>query len=639
MAFAKAPRLGGDDNIFANRGGKETVLLCIVVAFWCKSVTVRSGATSKTNDMKGDSRITCKGKISSDKCEEFVKVTRKALADISNVGGKTLRIPTPCGSSTKISVRPARVLDNSLKIHTKEHEIKRTSKVGNNRIYKTGQKFIDNKILSLGTTAGGTRKSLPVVKRTSLTDQSLNKENVSSSLDSKQLGQGPASKVSNKAIPQLSSGRYSWKTRTSVGSILSDRNSQNKNNVCIARKSVKKTVKTSRRNSSAPKKPPVVRSKSRSISSTPSEEAASALPLPEKVETKGLKEDTQGESPSYDKAGPTTKVLDVTDKPKPERRKSFTSLLVSGSKFDEKNGDTAQPEKLPSIDDESNELEVAEYVEDIYQFYWVAEALNPAIGCYLSAQTEVTPILRGIMISRLMEVHLTFHLMHETLFLTMDLLDRYLSQVTIKKNELQLVGVTALLLASKYEDYWHPRIEDLISISPYTRDQILGMERIMLKQLNFRLNAPTPYVFMLRFLKAAQSNKKLEQLAFYLIELTLVEYEALKFKPSLKPSLLCTSAVYVARCTVHLTPAWTSLLKKHTHYNVQEMRECSDMISKFHKAAKTGKLTVVYEKYMNPDRSNVAVLTPLDKLPRAKLIQRRERHVPSRWKELAVRRK
>lgn len=33
----------------------------------------------------------------------------------------------------------------------------------------------------------------------------------------------------------------------------------------------------------------------------------------------------------------------------------------------------------------------------------------------------------------------------------------------------------------------------------------------MLKQLKFRLNAPTPYVFMLRFLKAAQSNKKVRE--------------------------------------------------------------------------------------------------------------------------------
>ena len=63
--------------------------------------------------------------------------------------------------------------------------------------------------------------------------------------------------------------------------------------------------------------------------------------------------------------------------------------------------------------------------------------------------------------------------MHETLYLTMNLLDRYLSQVPVQKNEMQLIGLTALLLASKYEDYWHPRVSDtnpesqILSSTPY----------------------------------------------------------------------------------------------------------------------------------------------------------------------------
>jgi len=48
--------------------------------------------------------------------------------------------------------------------------------------------------------------------------------------------------------------------------------------------------------------------------------------------------------------------------------------------------------------------------------------------------------------------------MPETLYLTITLLDQYLSLVTIKKTDMQLVGLTALLLASKYEDFWHPRV-------------------------------------------------------------------------------------------------------------------------------------------------------------------------------------
>ncbi|KAJ4879369.1 cyclin b3 [Raphanus sativus] len=644
MAFAKAPRLSNDD-IFGNRAvnrsfkfysdNQKTDPACKVgvanktrVPLRKKSVTISSGATSNTNKTKKEnSRITGQEKSSNEISEKNTKVTRKVLADLSNLGGNTLR-PTLSGNNTvkwkgvkcsnprRISVGTTRVNDTSLKNSTKVNESKRITEVGNNGIYKTDQKIIRNRTLSLGSTAGGTRKSLPVFKRTSLTNKNTKKENASS-LDSKQLGQGPASKVGNRSLPQQSSVRsYTWRTRASVGSIPSDLNNQSKNNVRIRRKSIKiqTTLKTSLQNRSPLKKPPVGRSKSGSVSSIPStEEAASALSLPEQVETKGLKEDTQEGSSSNEKTDQVTKVLDVTARPKSKRRKSFTSLLVAGSKFDGKSDETEQQEKLPSIDDESNQLEVAEYVDDIYQFYWNAEALNPALGYYLPTQTKVSPMTRGILINWLIEVHFKFHLMHETLYLTMNLLDRYLSQVPIQKNEMQLIGLTALLLASKYEDYWHPRIKDLISISAeaYTRQQILGMERIMLKQLKFRLNEATPYVFMLRFLKAARSNKKLEQLAFYLIELCLVEYEALKFKPS----MLCASAIYVARCTLRMTPVWTPLLNNHTHYNVSQMKDCSDMILGFHKAAKTGKLRVTYDKYMSPDRSNIALLKPLDKLP------------------------
>lgn len=92
-------------------------------------------------------------------------------------------------------------------------------------------------------------------------------------------------------------------------------------------------MKTSLQTRSSLKKPPVAKSKSSFISSIPSTEETSALLLPEKVEPEGVKEDThQGKSSSNENADSTTKVLDVTTKPKSKRRKSFTSLLVTGSK-------------------------------------------------------------------------------------------------------------------------------------------------------------------------------------------------------------------------------------------------------------------------------------------------------------------
>lgn len=131
-----------------------------------------------------------------------------------------------------------------------------------------------------------------------------------------------------------------------------------------------------------------------------------------------------------------------------------------------------------------------------------------------------------------------------------------------------------------------------------------------------------------------------EHLAFYLIELCLVEYEALNYKPS----MLCASAVYVARCTMKIAPVWTPLLTKHTRYNESEIRfvfiglpvryfsdirlhlsywlttfesrrGCAEMIMKFHKAAKTSQLNVTYDKYMKQGRNRVANLPPLNRIP------------------------
>ncbi|XP_073127455.1 uncharacterized protein [Henckelia pumila] len=318
--------------------------------------------------------------------------------------------------------------------------------------------------------------------------------------------------------------------------------------------------------------------------------------IPSPLEELVSKEDLCGGTSDSDRTST------VIVKKKSDRRNSYTRLLMSVSK-----------DAMPKIYDDRNHLEVTEYVDDIYQYYWVMEGQNPLMKNYMEIQKEITPQMRGILINWIIEVHMKFDLMEETLFLTVLLLDRYLSLEIIKKSEMQLVGLTALLLASKYEDFWHPRVADLISISAetYTRDQMLKMEKEMLRKLKFRLNEPTLYVFMLRFIRAAQADTKLKHLAFYLIEICLVEYEALAYKPS----MLCASAIYLARCTMEITPPWTPLLAKHARYEESQIRECAEMILKFHKASKTNLLKVTYDKYGKLGHGRAANIKPLVLLP------------------------
>lgn len=73
----------------------------------------------------------------------------------------------------------------------------------------------------------------------------------------------------------------------------------------------------------------------------------------------------------------------------------------------------------------------------------------------------------------------------------------------VTRQNLQLVGVTAMLLASKYEEIYPPQIRDLVFITDraYNREQILSMESTMANALQFRLTVPTTYCFLLRYLK------------------------------------------------------------------------------------------------------------------------------------------
>lgn len=87
--------------------------------------------------------------------------------------------------------------------------------------------------------------------------------------------------------------------------------------------------------------------------------------------------------------------------------------------------------------------------------------------------------MRGILVDWIIEVHLRFHLMPETLFLTINIIDRYLEKTQIRRTKLQLVAVAALLIASKYEEIYVPELNDFVFISDsaFTKEEILQMER------------------------------------------------------------------------------------------------------------------------------------------------------------------
>ncbi|KAL9402224.1 hypothetical protein Peur_006073 [Populus x canadensis] len=599
---------------------------------------------ANASDSKGSLKIAGKNNCKHDNSGLTVNqnVRRKALADVSNVQSGNARDVAYDVSKPMISVGPGSRTTNlsSRKSAKGKMRDNLSQKAGDRHASRKGAKDLRVSLEDQKTNAKNhghestvnnsrrnarnfvavMRKSLPALKRVSHADASNAKDNDGMSEETNNISEFPVKvKVNKKVVPQVGMGRrHLWRNRVSDGFILMAPRDQNNAEVRVSRKSVRPILKTeinaSGHHKASRSKCISSLNKSKSVAPISSKKKKPVTSFPENMPLVIANEVTQGE-PSSDnnKMSSANHKSDVITIGKSSRRRSYTSLLMTRSKLLEEHGEVIEQEKLPAIDDTSNQLEVAEYVDAIYKYYWILEVQNSSLENYMAIQTDITPQMRGIVINWLIEVHFKFELMPETLYLMVTLLDRYLSQAQIKKSELQLVGLTALFLASKYEDFWHPRIKDLISISAesYSRDQMLVMEKLLLKKLKFRLNEPTPYVFMLRFLKAAQSDMKLEHLAFYLIELCLVEHKALKFKPS----MLCASAIYVARSTLQMAPAWTPLLARHAHYQVSQIRDCAEMILRFQKAARTSQLRVTYEKYMRPDLSGVAAIKTLSELP------------------------
>lgn len=133
---------------------------------------------------------------------------------------------------------------------------------------------------------------------------------------------------------------------------------------------------------------------------------------------------------------------------------------------------------------------------------------------YMDSQPEINAKMRGILVDWLVQVHNKFELSQETLYLTINLVDRFLASKATPRKELQLVGLGAMLIASKYEEIWAPEVSELVFIadSTYTSKQILIMEKKILGQLEWSLTVPTPYVFLVRFIKASMTDAKVSRI-------------------------------------------------------------------------------------------------------------------------------
>ena len=166
-----------------------------------------------------------------------------------------------------------------------------------------------------------------------------------------------------------------------------------------------------------------------------------------------------------------------------------------------------------------------EYQEEIIPYLLSLEDKKRINPNYMLNQNDINEKMRMILIDWLVEVHLKFKLLPETLFLTINFIDRYLQNNQTPRDKLQLIAVSSLLIACKYEEIYPPEISSFVYITDnaYKKEDILDYEIKILGDLEYDLTYPTP----LRFLEIVcvklglTNDKSFFNKMMYLIELCL----------------------------------------------------------------------------------------------------------------------
>lgn len=196
-------------------------------------------------------------------------------------------------------------------------------------------------------------------------------------------------------------------------------------------------------------------------------------------------------------------------------------------------------------EDLDDPLMVAEYVVEIFEYLKKLEVATRPNADYMEHQEDLEWKMRGILVDWLIEVHTRFHLLPETLFLAVNIIDRFLSTKVVQLDRLQLVGVTAMFIASKYEEVLSPHVANFRHVADdgFTEAEILSAERYVLTALNYDLSYPNPMNFLRRISKADNYDIQTRTLGKYLMEISLLDHRFMDYLPS----HIAAAAMYLAR--------------------------------------------------------------------------------------------
>ncbi|KAM5194842.1 G2/mitotic-specific cyclin-B1 [Mantella aurantiaca] len=281
--------------------------------------------------------------------------------------------------------------------------------------------------------------------------------------------------------------------------------------------------------------------------------------------------------------------------PMEEENEAFSDALLQVKDVDEEDAD--------------NPMLCSDYVKDIYCYLRDLEADRVIQPDYLKGQ-DITGNMRAILVDWLVQVHMRFKLLQETMFMTVSILDRFLQVNPVPKKLLQLAGVTAMFIASKYEEIYYPTIGDFSFVTDhtYTKAQIRNMEMQILSVLKFDIGKPLPIHFLRRASKIGEVEATVHTLAKYLTELAMLDYDMVHFPPS-----QVAAAAFCLSQKVLDGGEWTPTLQHYMAYSEHSLIPIMQQLAKnVHKVnSELTKFMSIRNKYARSQHMRISCLPQL----------------------------
>merc|ERR550534_740773 len=272
-----------------------------------------------------------------------------------------------------------------------------------------------------------------------------------------------------------------------------------------------------------------------------------------------------------------------------------------------------------------------EYSREAYEYLKDNEKAYVIPQDYLDSGV-ISVNMRMILVDWLTQVQHHLKLSQESLYLTVSILDTILNRRDVDADKLQLLGITAMLLATKLEEYYPAEVAKLLHLTEnsYTRQEVVNMERVLIQILNFKVYIPSPQIFLLRYARAAlrSMDEFFYDTCNYIMDthLLLAIHSCIPASQSAAASVLLSSLLYYVSANdspdtiVSPSPSveiiWTPTLVHFSSYSHTDLLQISlEMVNQMiHASSEDYKFRGAVNKYTsNSQHKKLATLPHVQK--------------------------